>query len=225
MSEKFDPQIPHRHSIRLYGYDYSQAGLYFITICTKNHQYLFGKIVSSEMQLSSIGEIVQQEWNKSFEIRNELFCDLFTIMPNHIHAILRIENNVAVKRSNIETHTPVGTHNHVWPHGRASQKGCSYQQGWASQQGCASRHGVAYRSPKSISSFVAGFKSSATARINEYRHTPKSAVWQPRFHDHVIRNDDEYYNIVDYIINNPACWEQDKYFVPTTEPLLQPPKY
>ncbi len=53
----------------------------------------FGDIRDKEMILSELGIIVEQEWNKSFKIRAELFCDAFIIMPNHIHAILRIENN------------------------------------------------------------------------------------------------------------------------------------
>ncbi|MEI6050675.1 MAG: transposase, partial [Bacteroidota bacterium] len=72
--------------------------------------------------------------------------------------------------------------------------------------------GVAYRPPKSISSFVAGFKSSATKHINELRETPKFSVWQTRFHDHIIRNDAEYLRINKYIENNPQNWGNDKFF-------------
>jgi len=72
--------------------------------------------------------------------------------------------------------------------------------------------GIAYRPPKSISSFVAGFKSAVTKRINEYRNTPKQPVWQERFHDHIIRNEEEYQRISDYIKNNPANWKDDKFY-------------
>ncbi|MCS6888519.1 MAG: transposase, partial [Chloroflexus sp.] len=65
--------------------------------------------------------------------------------------------------------------------------------------------------PKSISSFVAGFKSATTKRINEYRQTPGMPVWQPRFHDHIIRNDVAYQRITAYIRNNPARWERDRF--------------
>jgi hypothetical protein len=73
-------------------------------------------------------------------------------------------------------------------------------------------HGVAYRPPKSISSFVGGFKSVAKIRINTFRNTPGAPVWQSRFHDHIIRNEDEYYRIKNYIETNPANWENDKFF-------------
>ena len=59
---------------------------------------------------------------------------------------------------------------------------------------------------------MAGFKSSATTRINIYRNTPKIPVWQTRFHDHIIRDDDEFNRIKNYIETNPANWEDDKFF-------------
>ena len=93
------------------------------------------------------------------------------------------------------------TDSHVETHGRASLQG--------KQQ---TNFGIAYRSPKSISSFVAGFKSATTKRINEYRNTPKQPVWQERFHDHIIRNDIEYQRISEYIKNNPANWKDDKFY-------------
>lgn len=74
--------------------------------------------------------------------------------------------------------------------------------------------GVAYRSPKSISSFVAGFKSAATKYINEFRNAPKLPVGQSRFHDHIIRNNAEYQRINNYIETNPRNWENDKFFNP-----------
>jgi hypothetical protein len=69
--------------------------------------------------------------------------------------------------------------------------------------------GIAYRPPKSVSSFVAGFKSSATKRTNEYQNTAKSSLWQSRFHDHIIRNDDEYAHIKQYIETNIMNWADD----------------
>ena len=89
MSEKFRNlfRIP---SARAPWWDYKNPGLYFITICTYGHECVFGKIVDGNMVLSPIGKIMEEEWHKSFEIRTELFCDSFVIMPNHIDAILRI---------------------------------------------------------------------------------------------------------------------------------------
>lgn len=169
--------------------DYSNDGLYYITICTFKRKMIFGQIDNHEMILSPVGKIVSDEWIKSFQICHELFCDVFVIMPDHLHAILRINNDGDVE-----------THGHVETHGRASLPTKSHQQ-----------HGIAYRPSHSISSFVACFKSAATKQINEFRHTPNEPVWQPRFHDHIIRNDAEYQRIRDYIIENPAKWKDDEF--------------
>jgi len=190
-------------SARAQWWDYANAGVYFITICTAGRERVLGEIKNQEMVLSEIGEMVRQEWDKSFEIRRELFCDAFVIMPNHIHAILRIEKN-----GNDDSGAPDATDAIVETHGRASLPG----RGRPPSPKSTPNPGVAYRPPKSISSFVAGFKSAATKRINEFRHTPKLPVWQSRFHDHIIRNAGEYQRIKKYISENPMNWEKDTFF-------------
>ena len=92
---KFDPKIHHRHSIRLKGYDYTQAGAYFITIVTYQHQPLFGEVVNGEMVLNELGQIAQKEWFRTAELRSyvELFEDEFVVVPNHAHGIIRIIKN------------------------------------------------------------------------------------------------------------------------------------
>ena len=76
-----------RRSLRLKGYDYSQAGAYFVTICTQNRACLFGHIADGQMVLNEYGKIVRDEWLKSSEIRNEIELDEFVVMPNHFHGI------------------------------------------------------------------------------------------------------------------------------------------
>ena len=78
----------HRRSIRLKGYDYSSAGAYFATICTQNRKCLLGQIVDEEIHISEMGVIVQAEWMRTAEIRNNVLLDEFIIMPNHLHGIL-----------------------------------------------------------------------------------------------------------------------------------------
>ena len=80
-------------SARAQWWNYGNNGAYFITICIAGREYLFGNIKNYEMVLYDIGNIVLQEWEKSFEIRAELFCDAFVIMPNHIHGIVQIYQN------------------------------------------------------------------------------------------------------------------------------------
>ena len=64
--------------------------------------------------------------------------------------------------------------------------------------------------PQSIGSFVAGFKSSVTKKINQISHTPGRKLWQRNYWDHIIRNENEYQRIAQYIIDNPKKWALDK---------------
>lgn len=200
MADKFQNKyrIP---SARWQAWDYSNEGLYFITINAAHHACLFGTIVDKELYLSAYGQIVAEEWTKSFEIRQELFCDAFVIMPNHIHAILRIENPVEPHGRAAECNN---TNNipRIETHGRASVRDDAH----------TGNNGIAFRESKSISSFVAGFKSAATSRINQLRNTKGQPVWQERFYDHVIRDYEECRRIGAYIDSNIVNWNEDRYY-------------
>jgi len=88
----YDPEKPHRRSIRLQGYDYRQPGAYFIPIVTQNRACLFGEVVDGAMRLNEWGKIIREEWFRSAEIRREikLLPDELVVMPNHIHGIVWI---------------------------------------------------------------------------------------------------------------------------------------
>lgn len=88
----YNPKIHKRRSIRLKDYDYSQEGAYFITICTKNRECLFGDVVGGKMVLNEIGEIVDDEWNKTQYLRKNVELDEYVVMPNHLHGILTIDD-------------------------------------------------------------------------------------------------------------------------------------
>ncbi len=77
---------------RLRDYDYSEAGGYFITVCTFNREYLFGKISNQEIELNDIGEIVEQWWLKLENKFTEVKQDYHVIMPNHIHGIIMVSD-------------------------------------------------------------------------------------------------------------------------------------
>jgi putative transposase len=166
-------------SARAQWWDYSRNGIYFITICTSGHDLYFGQILNELMILSNIGELVREEWGKSFKIRKELFCDSFVIMPNHIHAILRIDNQDTTFQSSKNKTTIDSENNNLM------------------------------RRPKSISSFMAGFKSAVTTKATKMN---SCFGWQSRFYDHIVRNEEEYQKIDNYIRNNPRNWKEDKLF-------------
>ena len=83
----------HRRSIRLKGYDYSQPGAYFITICAHNRKPLFGNVVKGKMRLNALGEIVRHEWLRTADIRPNVELDAFVLMPNHIHGIIILHDD------------------------------------------------------------------------------------------------------------------------------------
>jgi REP element-mobilizing transposase RayT len=92
---KFNPDIHHRRSIRLKEYDYSQAGAYFVTLCTHERECLFGEIVDGEMRMNQFGRIIAAEWIRLAELREEIELGESVVMPNHIHGVLIFKENIA----------------------------------------------------------------------------------------------------------------------------------
>ena len=142
----YHPKIHHRKSIRLKGYDYSQPGCYFVTICSFEKDHLFWEIDAGIMHLNQFGQIVHEEWLKSEQIRKEIKLDEFVVMPNHFHGIVWITNpNYKVGAQGIAPpHAPPQTPNKL------------------------------YRKPKSLGSFIGAFKAVCKTRINTIRNTPRS---------------------------------------------------
>ncbi|MBL8078709.1 MAG: transposase [Anaerolineales bacterium] len=102
---KYDPQLHHRRSIRLQGYDYTAAGAYFITICSYQREHIFGEVVDGEMRLNALGEIARAEWFRTAELRPqvELHEDEFVVMPNHAHGIIWLVEPVGARRRRAPT--------------------------------------------------------------------------------------------------------------------------
>src|SRR5690625_4596008 len=88
-------------------WDYAWNAAYFVTICTKNREHWFGKITDGVMDLSDIGEIVQSEWFKTFEMRPDmnLWMGEYVVMPNHFHAIIGIGENEYNTQRNTQRYT------------------------------------------------------------------------------------------------------------------------
>jgi REP element-mobilizing transposase RayT len=164
-----------RRSIRLPGYDYSQPGMYFVTICVEGKACLFGEVVKGEMAVNEYGRIVQEEWSRSAEIRREIQLDEFVVMPNHVHGIVEIIEPPSV--------------------GATGRSPLRLKPG---------------PPPRSLGSFVAGFKSAVTTRINILRGTPDVPLWQRNYYEHIIRNEDDLRRIREYIQTNPVRWELDR---------------
>ncbi|MEX6690794.1 hypothetical protein QTN47_25020 [Danxiaibacter flavus] len=180
-------------STRLQSWNYANPGMYFITICTKNHAHYFGEIVVADAQCnaylrqSAIGQIAHSEWLKTPEIRPDMNLQLgeFVIMPDHMHGIVIIGDN---------HHRRDAMH-------RVSDSNPDETQ-FRDAMHCVST--IAPQS-KNLASIIRGYKSAVTtfARKNGILFD-----WQPRYYDHIIRSMDEYERISEYIVNNAYKWAQ-----------------
>lgn len=158
---KYDPKIHHRRSIQLKGYDYSQAGAYFITICCQNRICRFGKIEYGKMILNEYGMVAYNEWTELHERFSNFELDVFQIMPNHIHGII-VLNNLPLRCLTL----------------------------------------LAYKS----------LVANACLEIYKSKNEMMGKLWQHDYHEYIIRNEQSYQTISDYIINKPVKWVDDKFY-------------
>jgi len=186
-----------RKLIRLKGYDYSQAGACFLTICAQDGIHFFGDINDGGMILSDAGEMIEKWY---FEIENKyphVTCGDHVIMPNHFHCIIVISSAFGDGDGN----------NQVAQVGALSEKGRQSQRQGQEERGSPRR--------ESIFDIVSWFKTMTT---NEYIRGVKNKkwprfekrFWQQRYWDRIIRNETELSQIRQYIIDNPRSWVDDK---------------
>ncbi len=193
------------------GYDYARPGAYFVTICTHRHVHLFGQVVDGEMKPNAFGEIVQEEWFRTAEIRASvlLYDYEFVVMPNHIHGIIRI---VDVPTSDGSGDEP-GRDNGV---GNDPRRGDTIEGDPRRGDLQVAPTGPTTQRPTgpatgSLGAIIAGFKSAATKRINSLRGTPGAPVWQRNYYEHIIRTDRVLDAVRRYIAYNPIRWHLDRY--------------
>jgi putative transposase len=196
----YNPNIHHRKSIRLKGYDYSQAGSYFITICVKDRECLFGEIMNGKMILNESGKIAGECWLEIPEHFPNVVLHEHIIMPNHIHGIIELKRVDAIQDqfpNNVGTRHVVSLPDNSDIPVRTSHV--------MSQQNQFSKP-----VPGSISVIIQQYKSSVTRLINKDKIS--YFLWQSRFYEHIIRNEQSYDKISEYIINNPYNWNKDDFF-------------
>jgi putative transposase len=181
-------------------WDYKNEGDYFITICTKNREHLFGYVKDGEMILNEYGKIVSNCWYDLPNHYSNIILDEFQIMPNHIHCIVGVDNSNSDSNSDsVETgFKPVCT--------AADDPVCTAANDPADNLDNKEKniHGVF--------EFIRALKTFSSRRINEMRDSKGVSNWQQRFHDHIIRDEMEYNRIKNYIINNPKNWNEDCFF-------------
>ncbi len=192
-------------SARAQWWDYGWNGAYFITICTKNREHLFGEIVNEKILLSNLGIIADIFWH---EIPNHSpFVELgeFVVMPNHIHGILILNKPDIENRNNYSIDNGNDNGTVVVETGHA----LSLRRQPVNQPPNIGQNRFQNIGSNTISSIVGSYKSAVTKHANRLG---LNNGWQTRFHDHIIRDNTEYTKISEYIINNPKNWGKDKFY-------------
>jgi len=173
----------HRRSIRLKDYDYTQAGAYFVTICTQDRKCMFGEILDGEIHLDDVGQIIQSIWITLPERFPDVELDQYTIMPNHLHGIITLSGTgFTAHQDSYTSRVP----------DRFEQ-----QMYTKSQSNLSHALGEIIRTFKAITAY-----RIHKAGISDFK-------WQRNFYEHVIENDDNLNRIRQYIIENPNRWTKD----------------
>jgi len=181
-------------SARLQTWDYGSNGAYFITVCTLKREHYFGHIINGNMELSDQGKLANKHWLEIPGHFSFVMLDEFIVMPNHIHGIIVIDkpfDNENFTNDAVETGHALSLQSQQYeqpkqPHLRFRNQG-----------------------KNTISAMVGSYKSAVTKCCNENK---LRFGWQSRFHDHIIRDTEELHRIKNYIVSNPANWEEDKFF-------------
>lgn len=193
----FNPDIHHRKSIRLKGYDYSQDGAYFVTICAQNRECLFGEIKDGKMILNDAGTFVKECWNETPKRYPIVILDEFVVMPNHFHGIIFIIDERVDRAGTRPAPTNIN--------------------GNVGAPLVGAQNVVRSQNYPTIGNIIGEFKSITT---HEYINGVKNKNWQPfekrlwqrNYYEHIIRTDKSLNEIREYIIDNPANWEKDELY-------------
>ncbi|HXX46131.1 MAG TPA: transposase [Candidatus Acidoferrales bacterium] len=183
-----EPLLPRRRSVRLPFFDYSTPKSYFLTICAPHKRRFFGEVIDNVVQLNGVGRIVDACWREipSHFVGVELGPHV--VMPNHVHGIVRLT---------------------LPPDGQPTAKQAfRAQHAVPLRATSARRFGAMARN--SIPAIVRSFKSAASTRIRDLPGRLNMVVWQRGFHEHVIRDEEDYGNACEYIRMNPGRWQFDE---------------
>lgn len=180
-----------KNSLRLGGWDYSQAGYYFITICTQDKAKLFGIIDQGRMRLSANGHIIKRCWR---DLAKHYHCrlDAFIIMPDHIHGIIILKDHPHLRADRLQKQ------------GRAASVRAGFKP--APALGAAPTLPPApRRATHPLAEIIRGFKTFSARRINSLQQSAGFPLWQRGYYDHIIRTEQALGNIRNYTRRNPQA--------------------
>lgn len=188
-------------SSRAQWWDYGNDGAYLITVCTKNRECYFGNVVDAKMQLSHIGLLADVFWHEIKNHAKNVRLDAFQVMPNHIHGILILNGNE--RKTDNETHAINSTRDVETTRIVETTHALSLPETKSPGQKRFQHQGS-----NTISSIIGSYKSAVTKHAHRLGY---EFDWQDRFHDVIIRDEEAYIRIANYIKNNPAKWDEDKF--------------
>jgi putative transposase len=177
--------IAFRPSTRLRGFDYLACYAYFVTVCLTDRLCVFGSISNDQVSFSRRGQIARDCWLDIPNHHPHVELDVFVVMPNHIHGILRFEGDAPGLSPVVATPASRSTRtveNMPIPTGAAAG---------------------------SLGAVIGSYKSAVTRTINRHRPGAGTDMWQRNFYDHIIRTDRALDSIRDYIVTNPLRWLHD----------------
>ncbi|MCM1066531.1 MAG: hypothetical protein NC418_03035 [Muribaculaceae bacterium] len=190
---------PTRKYPRASFHDYN-GGDYFVTCCTAESRHYFGNIADGAMHLSAIGKALYENFNDIGTHFDDVEIPVFVIMPNHFHAIIRIGGQPTVGSP------PVATSKS--PESKFSNLGRLNQ---LARLTVATGGDPTYTTHHAnrLAVVVGSIKAAVTrfARRNNFEF-----AWQSRYYDHIIRDLYDENRIVDYIENNVARWDADRFY-------------
>ena len=229
----YNPKIHNRQSIRLKGYDYSKPGAYFLTICAQNHQHLFGEVVGNEMILNDAGKMIEKWYHELENKYPNSKSREYMVMPNHFHCIIEIvdgdaaavhdahtvqrdahagtslrgrpDNVVRGNPDNVVRGNPDNVVRGNPDNVENSETANQPQYGPNNQKYNASIFDMMdWFKTMTTNEYIRGVKTKNWQRFNK-------RVWQLRYWDHIIRGENDYIRIANYIKNNPQKWAEDKF--------------
>ena len=204
-----------RNSLRLKGYDYSQPGAYFVTICTENRICYLGNIVDGIMISFPISDIVRKIW---LEIPEKFQCvelDAIIIMPNHVHGVVIINKECRrlIHKTDIKDCTSglkVGLINQAPTMNQAPTVDQMPTNNYKNDNSSQAGKGwiLAQKSEIAVGKIIRYFKAKSTKIIHD--NCFPRFQWQRNYYEHVVRSTKELNSIREYIINNPIKWALDR---------------
>mgnify|MGYP001569030373 CR=1 FL=1 len=179
---KHNPSTHHRRSIRLKGYDYSQIGAYFVTICTQDRRLYFERY-------SELRQIVSGRLNKIPDRFEGVLLDEFVVMPNHVHVIIIVGTALAAAQKNVGATLAV------------AQSVARNHRAGASPAPTVGNIIGAFKS-LCVQDWLKYIKQNNINVVGRF--------WQRNYYEHIIRNEDRLNKIREYIITNPLKWSLDR---------------